>query len=52
MAEVIKVNSSLQEIRLCLNGISARGIKLIAEALKENSALQDISLESTEFGDE
>ena len=52
VAEALKVNTSLTEIRLYSNNIGAEGAKYVAEALKVNTSLTEINLAGNNIGDE
>ena len=51
LAEALKENQSLQELRLRDNKISDEGAKALAKELKVNTALQKLYLESNNISD-
>jgi hypothetical protein len=51
IAEVLKLNTSLQRLKLKWNRIGDSGAAAIAEALKLNTSLQRLNLDGNEIGD-
>ena len=52
MAEALKTNSTLKEIRLDFNNIGDEGAAALAETLKRNSTLHRLCLTNNNIGDE
>ena len=52
IADALRVNSTLRDLRLGGNGVIDDGARAIADALRVNSTLQTLGLESNDVGDD
>ena len=52
LADVLKVNSSLQRLNITYNGIGAKGIRYLADALKVNMSLLELVITHNSIGAE
>jgi len=52
LSEALKVNKSLQILKIKQNNISDKGMQYLSEALKVNKSLQEIYLNNKSIGNE